>query len=81
MIAIELETAFHWFGLVETGAVGTGAKRTLVMRLSDLGRSASQRPDVGPEDDARLPGADGQRVDDVQFALVAGDLTTGEPGG
>jgi hypothetical protein len=58
VIAIELETAFRWFGLVETGTVGTGTKRTLVLRLTDLGRAASQRPDIVPEDDARLPGTE-----------------------
>lgn len=58
VIAIELETAFCWFGLIETGTVGTGTKRTLVMRLTDPGRAASQRADVVPEDDARLPGTD-----------------------
>jgi hypothetical protein len=58
VIAIELETAFRWFGLVETGTVGTGTRRTLVLRLTDLGRSASQRPDVVPEDDARPPEVD-----------------------
>jgi hypothetical protein len=70
VIAIELETAFRWFGLVETGTVGTGTKRTLVLRLTELGRSASQRPDVVPEDDARLPGAD-VPPDDAQVLTVA----------
>lgn len=58
VIAIELETAFRWFGLVETGTIGIGTRRTLVVRLTSLGRSASQRADVVPEDDARLEGAD-----------------------
>jgi hypothetical protein len=58
VIAIELETALRWFGLVETGTIGTGTRRTLAIRLSDLGRSVSERPDVVPDDDARLPGTD-----------------------
>jgi hypothetical protein len=70
VIAIELETALRWFGLVETGTVGTGTKRTLVIRLTDLGRVASARPDVVPEDDARLPGTDAPS-DDAPVLSVA----------
>ena len=71
VIAIELETAFCWFGLVETGTIGAGTKRTLVVRVTDLGRSASQRADVVPEDDACLPGAD-EPPDDAPVLTVSG---------
>jgi hypothetical protein len=54
--AIELQTAFHWLGLVETGITGAGTGRATVIRLSEAGRLASERPDVVPVDDARLPG-------------------------
>lgn len=63
VIAIELETAFRWLGLVETGTIGGGTKRTLVLRLTELGRSASARPDVVPEDDALPPGVDAPPAD------------------
>ncbi len=57
VIAIELDTAFRWFGLVEGGTIEAGAGRASVLRLSEAGRLASERPDVVPADDARLPAA------------------------
>jgi len=56
VIAIELETAFLWLGLVETGQTGEGTRRTRAVRLSEAGRIASERPDVVPADDATIPG-------------------------
>src|SRR5690606_41219368 len=50
VIAIELETAFLWLGLVETGQTGEGTRRTRAVRLSEAGRIASERPDVVPAD-------------------------------
>jgi hypothetical protein len=57
VIATELEAAFLWLGLIETGSTGTGTRRVRTVRLSEAGRLASQRADVVPADDAMVPGA------------------------
>lgn len=57
VIATELETAFLWLGLVESGLTGSGTHRTRTVRLSEAGRLAAERADVVPADDAGLPDA------------------------
>ena len=57
VIGSELETAFLWLGLVESGNTGTGTRRIRTVRLSEAGRIASERADVVPADDATVPGA------------------------
>ena len=58
IIGSELETAFRWFGLVESGITGTGTERARVIRLTEAGRLAAENFEVVPGDDARAPGSE-----------------------
>jgi len=57
IIASELETAFRWFGLIESGVTGSGTDRARVIRLTEAGQLAADNFEVVPSDDARLPGS------------------------
>ncbi|MDQ4045228.1 MAG: helicase-associated domain-containing protein [Chloroflexota bacterium] len=80
VIGIELESAFHWFGLVEIGVMGTGTKRMRVVRLTEAGELASERADVVPGDDAPLPGVPELDVGAPVITLSeAGEVTLNRP--
>lgn len=70
VIASELETAFRWFGLVESGVTGDGTARGRVIRLTEAGRLAAGNFEVVPSDDARVAGS--EIVDDAPV-LTADD--------
>ncbi|HYH13459.1 MAG TPA: helicase-associated domain-containing protein [Thermomicrobiales bacterium] len=72
VIAMELETAFLWLGLVETGQTGEGTRRARTVRLSEAGRLASERPDVVPVDDAVIPGVPEPVADAPVLTLTEG---------
>lgn|GEM_PF-819400 len=57
IIAGELDTAFRWFGLIESGVAGTGSERARVIRLTEAGRLAADNVEIVPGDDARLAGS------------------------
>ncbi len=72
IIVSELETAFRWFGLIESGITGAGAERARVIRLTEAGRLAADNFEVVPSDEARVAGS--------ELAEDAPVLTVDDPG-
>lgn len=69
VIATEVETAFLWLGLVESGSIGTGTRRVRMVRSTEAGKLAAERSDVVPDDAARLPDSPALAADNPVLLL------------
>lgn len=71
VIATEVEAAFLWFGLVESGSIGNGTRRIRTVRVTEAGKLAANRPDIVPGDDAVLSGSEPLPADSSVLAVSA----------